>query len=604
MTLTDTKPASDTVAAPAAPAAPAPSASPAPSAPVATVTPAPRGIANLLSTGDSTQIGRLWVFFSLGFGVFSVVAAMLLAAERLSGGIDIFTGHRAHFLFFSLHRVSLVLLCVVPLFVGLAHCVVPRQIGAQAMAFPRLASASLASWLVGSGLLIASWGIDGGLAAGGDQEATELSLLSLAVIAVALAAASLNIACTVILQRSRSFPRLSDVPFFSFAMLVVGGLWLISFAVLLGNVMVMWVDARGATAAKYGLGENLYEQISWVFSQQQVFAFALPLLGVMGGALVSAVRSGAGAGAGSGAGASLDPAAASAPDPASPPVPVPEPATEPVPATRDRTHITAKVVLSLFAIVSFGGAMQGFYNPEFHSSPVYVVAPFLAGLILLALLRAYAKMATGSAGSKAATAAGSVVRPSVRSAARAGFPRPTLPLTLATMSFLLLLGAVALAATRTVGRLVGVLDVFSDDPGWRSDLDRLLSPFDNLAGTTAESSVFHAALLAGLLAGICGLYRWAPEVLGHRLRAAVGAPAGLLIFGGALLYAVPEMIAGFWGQPDVPAGSAAAAQAFMANSGVDAANVASFLGVLAVLVGVALVALDVLAALRQGVKAK
>ncbi len=572
MTLTDTEPASDTVTAPpsaptqpaAAPAPSAASAAPTPasanpaSAPTPASAPAPRGVANLLSTGDSTQIGRLWIFFSLGFGVFSVVAAMLLAAERLGDGIDIFTGHRAHFLFFSLHRVSLVLLCVVPLFVGLAHCVVPRQIGAQAMAFPRLASASFATWLVGSGLLIASWGIDGGLAAGGDQEATELSLLSLAVIAIALAAASLNIASTVILQRSGSYPRLSDVPFYSFAMLVVGGLWVISFAVLLGNVMVMWVDARGVAAAKYGLGENLYDQISWVFTQQQVFAFALPLLGVMGDALVGAARGGA----------------------------------ESAPPSRDRTHIAAKVVLSLFAIVSFGGALQGFYNPEFHSSPVYVVAPFLAGLILLALLRAFAQTAT----------AGSDAGPD------AGLPRPTLPLTLATMSFLLLLAAVALAATRTVGRLVGVLNVFSDDPDWRSDLDRLLSPFNDLLGTTAGSSVFHATLLAGFLAGICGLYMWAPDVLGHRLRAAVGAPAGLLIFGGALLYAVPEMVAGFWGQPDVPAGSAAQAQAqaqmFVANSGVDAANVVSFVGVCAVLFGVALVALDVLAALRQGVKAK
>lgn len=251
-------------------------------------------------------------------------------------------------------------------------------------------------------------------------------------------------------------------------------------------------------------------------------------------------------------------------------------------ATRSKAQSNAKIVVSLFAIVAFGGAIQGFFNPEFSSSPVYVVAPFLAILILLGVLRAF----------------GMLVRE------QSAPPRPTLGLMLGGMSFALLLGAVVLASMRTVGRLVGVLDIFSDEPDWRNDLDRLLSPFDDLLGTTAGTSVFHATLLAGLLGAIAGLYMWGPGVLGHKLRASVGLPAGLLIFVGTLLYAVPDMVSGFWGQPELPASSAAQAQAqaqaFVANNGVEAANIVSFIGVCALLLGLALVALDVLAALRQG----
>jgi len=575
MTLTETKPEDAIIAdAGAAPGladqtAPGPDAALAPTATAQTQTQAPasrpqvsvsrtQALADLLSTGDSTLIGRLWVFFGLGFGVFSAVAGLLVAAERLNTGrLDLFAGHRAHFLFFSLHGVSLVLLCVVPLFIGLAHCVVPRQIGASSMAFPRLAMASLAIWLIGSGLLIASWGIDGGLAAGGSQEATELSLLSLGLVVLALAVASLNLACTVILQRSQNFPRLADVPFFSLAILVVGGLWLVSFAILLGNVMVMWVDARGVSAAKYGLGENLYGQISWIFTQQQVFAFALPLLGIVADAL-------------QGSFGQRKPGSAMWPPAIS--------------ATRSKAQSHAKLVVSLFAIVAFGGAIQGFFNPEFFSSPVYVVAPFVAILILLGVLRAL----------------GMLVRE------QSAPPRPTLGLLLGGMSLALLLGAVVLAGMRTVGRLVGVLDIFSDEPDWRNDLDRLLSPFDNLLGTTAGTSVFHATLLAGLLGAIAGLYIWGPGVLGHKLRASVGLPAGLMIFVGTLLYAVPDMVSGFWGQPELPAASIpqAQAQTFVANSGVEVANIISFIGACAVLLGLALVALDVLAALRQGTQQK
>lgn len=172
--------------------------------------------------------------------------------------------------------------------------------------------------------------------------------MSLGLVAVALAVAALNLASTVILQRSQNFPRLTDVPFFSLAILVVGGLWVVSFAVLLGNVMVMWVDARGISAAKYGLGENLYEQISWVFTQQQVFAFALPLLGIVADALQGSFSQGklsqGGSGQGKASSAMWPPAKS---------------------ATRSKAQSNAKIVVSLFAIVAFGGAIQGFFNPEF-----------------------------------------------------------------------------------------------------------------------------------------------------------------------------------------------------------------------------------------------
>ena len=567
MTLTETRPNAPAAAtAPAAAAVPnAPAAAPAappdtpPDTPAA-ATPQPRGLAALLSTGDSALVGRLWVFFGLALGIFAMVAGVLLAGERLSAdSLDWFVDHRAHFLFFSLHQITLVLLCVVPLFLGLAHSIVPRQIGASAVAFPRLAMASFATWLVGSGILIASWLIHGGLAPGGKPEPTELSLLSLGLIAIALAAASLNIAATVILQRSRSFPRLTDVPFFSFAMLVSGGLWLFSFAVLLANIVVMWVDARGATAAKYGAGENLYDQVSWLFTHQQIFAFVLPLLGIMGDALL---RSRSSAPAESAAGASAAP-----PPPSSPQV--------------ARVVVTAKVVLSLFAVVTFGADLQRFFYPEFASSPLYAVGPPAALLVALALLGGYLRLVT--------------MQPS-----QSG-PRLASGGQLSIAAMVLLLCALVAACLRTVGRIGGVLKVFDDDPGWHADLDSVFGRFDDLLDTTAASSVFHAGLLAGLLAAIAGLYMWAPGVLGHRLRSSVGLFAGALVFVGTLIYAAPDLLSGFWGQPDLPAASTAQAQAqsFVPSDRIEAANVLSFVGACVVLAGLALLALDMLAALKQ-----
>lgn len=516
--------------------------------------PAPRGVAALLSTGDSALLGRLWIFCGIAFGVFTFIIGMLLGAERLgSAGLDIFSGHRSHFQFFTLYRVCLVLLCVVPLFIGLATAVVPRQIGARSVAYPRLAAAAFYTWLVAAGILLASWGIDGGLVPGGQQEATELSLLSIGLLAIALTAAAITIIGTVILQRSEQFQWLPHVPFFSWAMLVASGIWVVSFPVLLADVVVMWVDARGVTAVRYGLGENLFAQIAWIFDQQQVFAWSLPVLGIMGDALVGNIRANTGGS----------------------PRFMPEP--EYISPAQGRTQGTAKFVLSLMGIVAFGGALNGFYTPGYASSPVFVVAAFGVVLIILALARPWAQMA------------------------KAQSPRITPQLAIALMGFLLLLGAGVLASVRNFGRLVGGLRIFSDDANWLDNINSFTSPFDDLAGTTAASAVLHAALLAALLSIIAGLYMWSPVIFGKKLASPVGALSGLLILGGTMLYCVSELVSGFLGQTDRPAATVAesAVRGNYLGSGIETANAVSFLGTIAILAGFIFVAFNLLAVLRK-----
>ena len=516
--------------------------------------PAPRGVAALLSTGDSALLGRLWIFCGIAFGVFTFIIGMLLGAERLgSAGLDIFSGHRSHFQFFTLYRVCLVLLCVVPLFIGLATAVVPKQIGARSVAYPRLAAAAFYTWLIAAGILLASWGIDGGLVPGGQQEATELSLLSIGLLAIALTAAAITIIGTVILQRSEQFQWLPHVPFFSWAMLVASGIWVVSFPVLLADVVVMWVDARGVTAVRYGLGENLFAQIAWIFDQQQVFAWSLPVLGIMGDALVGNIRANTGGS----------------------PRFMPEP--EYISPAQGRTQGTAKFVLSLMGIVAFGGALNGFYTPGYASSPVFVVAAFGVVLIILALARPWAQMA------------------------KAQSPRITPQLAIALMGFLLLLGAGVLASVRNFGRLVGGLRIFSDDANWLDNINSFTSPFDDLAGTTAASAVLHAALLAALLSIIAGLYMWSPVIFGKKLASPVGALSGLLILGGTMLYCVSELVSGFLGQTDRPAATVAesAVRGNYLGSGIETANAVSFLGTIAVLAGFLFVAFNLLAVLRK-----
>ena len=116
---------------------------------------------------------------------------------------------------------------------------------------------------------------------GSEQEAVELTLLALGLVVIAALAATLCIVTTIVALRPSGMG-LTRVPLFSWSMLVSGGMWLLTLPVLVANIAIIWVDLRGVTALAYGQPANIYAQLSWVFDQPQIFAFALPVLGIVG----------------------------------------------------------------------------------------------------------------------------------------------------------------------------------------------------------------------------------------------------------------------------------------------------------------------------------
>ncbi len=251
------------------------------------------GFAGALGTGDHKVLGRMYLLFGLAGAALALVLNLLVALERLNiDGLDIFTFGSSNQFFqaWSLSRTSLLFFCVVPLLLGLATYVVPLQVGAPSIAFPRAAAAAFWTWLVGMGIHVATVFVDGGLgyplnpvaaAQGTDPEAIELSILSIALVAVAVMVGMVCVITTVIAQRPQGMT-LYDVPLFSWSMLVAGGIWLLALPVWLANLAVAWVDFRGDDAQRYGNVANIWDQVDWLWSQPMVFAFAIPVLGIVG----------------------------------------------------------------------------------------------------------------------------------------------------------------------------------------------------------------------------------------------------------------------------------------------------------------------------------
>jgi len=423
--------------------------------------------------------------------------------------------------------------------------VVPLQIGAPSLAFPRAAAAALWSWAVAGVIMVVSWAIDGGLVDRGTEtvsQATQLSMLSLAAVVLSLLIACMVLVTTIFTERAKGMS-LYNVPLFTWSILVACGIWLLSLPVLISNLMVMWIDARGTAAQTFG-NEQLYSQISWVFDQPQVFAFAIPVLGMLGETIPVALR------------------------------------------RRLKQYDVAMVAIGAFGAFSFGAYAQTFFNANANTTWLYVVGSITLVLPVLALLGACAMTAVA--------------------AGRA--PVFSAHLALSVMALVALLTAGALATVRVfdsllapvvgflnrvVGFIQNVFDSSSDSGqgwGWLSDFEGWLrDTFDEIAGTSVAGAMVQLTLIAGLLAGLAALFYWAPKILGRQLPSGIGILAGLSVLGGGVLSAVPDAISGFLDQPDFIASGAQ-------RDGVEALNWISLIGSLGVFAGFGLVLLALPAA--------
>ena len=251
------------------------------------------GLAGTFGTTDHKNIGKLYIFFGLTGGLLSLVLHFLVRIERINiGGTSIldFGSSNQYFQTWSLSRTSLLFFCVVPLILGLATYIVPLQVGAPSIAFPRAAAGAFWAWLIGIAMHVVTVFADGGLgvpepvtqfAQGMDPEATELAILSIAMVVIAILLASITLITTIITQRSQGMT-LFELPLFSWSTLVATGIWILTLPIWLGNLMIAWVDFKGDDALRYGNVANIWDQVSWLWSQPMIFAFAIPILGIAG----------------------------------------------------------------------------------------------------------------------------------------------------------------------------------------------------------------------------------------------------------------------------------------------------------------------------------
>ena len=242
---------------------------------------APTGLAGVVGTSDHKVVGRLYIATSLLFILVSGVAGQLVAAERAD--LDVLDNGTV-FQIFTLHSVSGTFLFLVPMLLGIAMVIVPLQVGASTIAFPRAAAASYWTFLVGGVLLLASYASDGG--PGGSSDAgINLWAASFAAVLLSLILGSICVVTTVAGLRARGMST-SMVPMFSWSMLVAGTVWILSLPVLVATLVLVYVDHQYGQQS-FGLEADMYERVVWAFRQPQVYAYAVPALGIITDAITT-----------------------------------------------------------------------------------------------------------------------------------------------------------------------------------------------------------------------------------------------------------------------------------------------------------------------------
>jgi cytochrome o ubiquinol oxidase subunit 1 len=232
-------------------------------------------VADWLTTTDHKRIGRLFIAVSLIGLLGLIVIAALLGIERIDANGSMLDVNAVPQLF-SLYRIGLTFVVLVPLLLGIAIAVVPLQLGARSLTFPRLAAAGFWTWLIGAVLVVISIVANGG-PGGGDSKFVGLFLVSHIVVLLGLAAAAGSLATSVLTTRAPGM-NMRRVPLFSWSALIGSlGLLLVLPAVI-GALIFTYFDYRYSRVG-FGGNQAIDGWIGFGFTQPATFVYAVPVFG-------------------------------------------------------------------------------------------------------------------------------------------------------------------------------------------------------------------------------------------------------------------------------------------------------------------------------------
>jgi heme/copper-type cytochrome/quinol oxidase subunit 1 len=230
-----------------------------------------------LTTADHKRVGRLYIVSAIIMLLVGVLIDVIVRIDLTSGTDFVVLDGDSFGQLFALSRETLVLLFLIPIFLGFSMYLVPLQIGAGNLAFPRAAAASYWVWFVSAGVLFGAY-IGNGGPYGGNSDLVDLHMLAVGGLVVGLLIGAVVIGATAMTMRSPGL-YMDTTPPYAWSALVTASMLVVSLPVLLGQLVILYIDHR------YGrvfLGGNfgIWERIDWLYRAPQLFMYSVPVLGI------------------------------------------------------------------------------------------------------------------------------------------------------------------------------------------------------------------------------------------------------------------------------------------------------------------------------------
>jgi cytochrome c oxidase subunit 1 len=243
---------------------------------------------NWLTTTDHKQLGLIYLFFSLVFLIGGGVLAMLLRVHLAEPSSNVLGDQYGRV--FNAHAAVMTMLFLAPAWVGLATYLLPLQIGSGRLAFPRLHALAMWLYVVGGGVLVASYivGTPEGLgitspnpllASGRANDATNLWVAAVIMVALSTMLASANFLTTAMALRTEGMTFLR-MPAFSWSVVVTSMVSLLATPVLIAGLVLLLVDQHfGGTFYAASGAQLVWQHTVWLFGRPEIYLLTLPGLG-------------------------------------------------------------------------------------------------------------------------------------------------------------------------------------------------------------------------------------------------------------------------------------------------------------------------------------